>query len=63
MTISSLLEGGFRLIRERPGAMLIWTVVQLAVAIATSFARRSLKPAPLRMKAGQTIPHLQSPCF
>lgn len=38
MTIGSLMDGGFRLIRERPGAMLIWTVIQLAVAIATSFA-------------------------
>jgi hypothetical protein len=38
MTISSLMEGGFRLIRERPGAMLIWMVIQLITAIATSFA-------------------------
>ena len=37
MTIGSLLHGGFRLIRERPGAMLIWTLIQLAVAIASSF--------------------------
>lgn len=37
MTISSLMEGGFRLIRERPGAMLIWMLIQLAAAIATSF--------------------------
>ncbi|WP_395614201.1 hypothetical protein [Allosphingosinicella sp.] len=38
MTVGSLLNGGFRLIRERPGAMLIWTLVQLIVAVATSFA-------------------------
>ena len=37
MTVGSLLNGGFRLIRERPGAMLIWTLVQLIVAVATSF--------------------------
>jgi len=37
VTIGSLLHGGFRLIRERPGAMLIWTLIQLAVAIASSF--------------------------
>lgn len=42
MTIGSLIEGGFRLIRERPGAMLIWTVVQLAIAIATSFAMMAI---------------------
>ncbi len=38
VTVGSLLQGGFRLIRERPGAMLIWTLVQLAAAIAVSFA-------------------------
>lgn len=37
MTVGSLLNGGFRLIRERPGAMLIWTLVQLIAAVATSF--------------------------
>lgn len=42
MTIGSLLEGGFRLIKERPGAMLIWTVIQLAMTIATSFWMASL---------------------
>lgn len=42
MTFGSLLEGGFRLIRERPGAMLIWTVIQLVVAIGTSFWMASL---------------------
>jgi hypothetical protein len=38
VTIGSLLQGGFRLVRERSGAMLIWTVIQLAVTIAMSFA-------------------------
>jgi hypothetical protein len=37
VTIGSLLHGGFRLIRERPGAMLIWTLIQLAAAVASSF--------------------------
>jgi len=30
VTIGSLIGGGFRLIRERPGAMLIWMLIQLA---------------------------------
>lgn len=42
MTISSLLEGGFRLIRERPGAMLIWMVIQLVAAVATSFGTAAI---------------------
>lgn len=42
MTIGSLMEGGFRLIRERPGAMLIWTVIQLIAAIAASFAMMAI---------------------
>lgn len=45
MTIGSLLNGGFRLIREHPGAMLIWTIIQLAVAIATSFATMAILQA------------------
>lgn len=42
MTVGSLLNGGFRLIRERPGAMLIWTVLQLAIAVGTSFATMAI---------------------
>ncbi len=42
MTIGSLLEGGFRIIRERGGALLIWTAIQLVVTIATSFAMASI---------------------
>ena len=42
MTIGSLLQGGFRLIKERPGAMLIWTLIQLAMTIGTSFWMASL---------------------
>lgn len=42
MTIGSLIEGGFRLIRERPGAMLIWTVIGLIAAIAASFATMAI---------------------
>ena len=38
MIISALMEGGFRLIRERPGAMLIWTAIQLVATIASSYA-------------------------
>jgi hypothetical protein len=37
VTIGSLLEGGFRLVKERPGAMLIWTLLQLVTTIASSF--------------------------
>jgi hypothetical protein len=37
VTIGSLMEGGFRLIKERPGAMLIWTILQLAATIGASF--------------------------
>lgn len=42
MTIGSLLDGGFRLIRQRPGAMLIWTLIQLVMAIGTSFAMTAI---------------------
>lgn len=42
MTIGSLIQGGFRLIKERPGAMLIWTLIQLAVAIGTSYAAAAI---------------------
>lgn len=45
MTVGSLLNGGFRLIRERPGAMLIWTVIQLVIAVATSFAMMAILQA------------------
>lgn len=38
VTIVSLLEGGFRILRERAGALLIWTGVQLVATIAGSFA-------------------------
>jgi hypothetical protein len=36
------MGGGFRLIKERPGAMLIWTLIQLAMTIGTSFWTASL---------------------
>ncbi len=42
MTVGSLLEGGFRLIRERGGALLIWTLIQLVVTVATGFAMATL---------------------
>lgn len=42
MTVGSLLEGGFRLIKERGGALLIWTFINLVVAVATSFAMAAL---------------------
>src|SRR6185295_15832763 len=42
VTFGSLMEGGFRLIRERPGAMLIWTIIQLIATIATSFATMAI---------------------
>lgn len=42
MTIGSLLQGGFRLIKERPGAMLIWTLVQMVASIGMGFWLASL---------------------
>jgi hypothetical protein len=36
------MQGGFRLIKERPGAMLIWTLIQLAVTIGTSYAAAAI---------------------
>ena len=42
MTIGALLGGGFRLIRERPGAMLIWTFIQLVAAAASGFAMAAI---------------------
>ncbi len=42
MTIGSLLEGGFRLIKERGGALLIWTLIQLVAVVASDFAYAAL---------------------
>lgn len=42
MTVGSLLGGGFRLIKERGGALLIWTLIQLVVTVGTSFAMAAL---------------------
>jgi hypothetical protein len=42
VTIGSLLEGGFRIVRERGGALLIWTIIQLAGTVASSFAIAAL---------------------
>jgi len=38
VTVGSILEGAFRLIKERPGALLLWIVIQLLVTIASSYA-------------------------
>jgi hypothetical protein len=37
VTIGSILGGAFRLFRERPGAVLIWTLIYLAMTVASSF--------------------------
>lgn len=42
MTVGSIIEGAFRLLKERPGAFLIWTLVYLAIAIGTSFAMAAI---------------------
>lgn len=60
MTIGSLLNGGFRLIRERPGAMLIWTLIQLAVAIAMSFATMAILQAGVAASlSGESVQTVQ----
>lgn len=38
MTVGSIVTGGFRLVWERPGALLVWFVVQFGLAVATSYA-------------------------
>lgn len=42
MTIGTLLDGGFRIVRERGGALLIWTLIQLIAVGATDFAVAAL---------------------
>jgi hypothetical protein len=38
VTIGSLLEGGFRIVKERGGALLIWTFILLLATIASAYA-------------------------
>jgi hypothetical protein len=38
MTVGSIAESAFRLLRERPGAVLIWMIISLATSVATSYA-------------------------
>jgi hypothetical protein len=42
VTVGMLLNGAFRIVRERGGAMLIWTVVQLIALVAADFATAAL---------------------
>ena len=42
MTVGGLLDGGFRIVRQRAGALLIWTIVQLAAIVAADFAIAAL---------------------
>lgn len=42
MTVGSLLEGGFRIAKERGGALLLWTIMQLAATIAAAYAMAAL---------------------
>jgi hypothetical protein len=54
------MEGGFRLIRERPGAMLIWTVIQLIAAIAASFATTAIIQGNFdALMAGESVQSVQ----
>ena len=38
VTVGAIIEGAFRLLRERPGAFVIWFFVYLLIGIGTSFA-------------------------
>lgn len=37
MTVGSIISGGFRLLVARPGHLLVWILVQFALAVATSY--------------------------
>lgn len=56
MTVGSLLEGGFRILRERGGALLIWTVIQLVVTVATGFAMAALLRGSMEAVIGGASP-------
>ena len=61
MTIGSLMEGGFRVIRERPGAMLIWTVIALLAAIATSFVMMAIVQGNIdALMSGESVQSIQA---
>lgn len=61
MTIGSLLEGGFRLIKERPGAMLIWTLIQLAATVAAGFATMAILQGNIdALMGGATVESVQA---
>jgi len=61
VTIGTLMEGGFRLIRERPGAMLIWMVIQLAATIAASYAMVAIIQGGLgALMAGESMESVQN---
>jgi len=38
VSVGSILEGAFRILRARPGAVLIWMIIYLALSVAMSFA-------------------------
>lgn len=38
MTVGAIIDGAFRLLRERPGALFIWFLIYLLIGIGSSFA-------------------------
>jgi hypothetical protein len=42
MTVGSILGGGFRLLKERPGVVAAWALVYFALTVATALATRFL---------------------
>lgn len=61
MTIGSLFAGAFRLIKERPGAVLIWAIIQLVVTIAASFALAAIVQGGIEaVLSGDTLQSVQT---
>jgi hypothetical protein len=47
MTVGSIIGGGFRLLRERPGAVGVWGLIYFALTVATTMAMRPIfMPGP-----------------
>jgi hypothetical protein len=66
MTVGSIVEGAFRLLRERPAAVLIWMLIYLGISVATSYAMVAITDVQIAaMMAGDsetaavaaTLPH------
>lgn len=54
MTVGSIIEGAFRLLRERPGAFLVWTLIYLAIDIGSSFATVAIMDGQVEALAAGT---------